>query len=138
MVLSVLGKFKGSLRRTREQLKSGLERVLRGRARIDDDLFEELGEILISADVGVAASERILDRVKSRVRSNGVDDPGEIPRLLQEEIEEILEAGGNDVYIVRAEGKEILIPATDNVILQVDLDGGRMVVELPPGLVEYE
>lgn len=51
-------------------------------------------------------------------------------------IEEILEAGGNDVYIVRAEGKEILIPATDNVILQVNLDAGRMVVELPPGLVE--
>ena len=99
MVLSVLGKFKGSLRRTREQLKSGLERVLRGRARIDDDLFEELGEILISADVGVAASERILDRVKSRVRSNGVDDPGEIPRLLQEEIEEILEAASRRLTV---------------------------------------
>jgi 16S rRNA processing protein RimM len=51
-------------------------------------------------------------------------------------LEEVLETGGNDVYVVRAGENEILVPATDDVVKQVDLDAGRIVVELPPGLVE--
>jgi fused signal recognition particle receptor len=92
MVRSIIGRLKGSLRRTREELRSGLDRVLRARAAIDDLLFDELFEVLITADVGVAPTERILDRVRSRVRSEGVRDPAQIPRLLREEVEAMLEA----------------------------------------------
>jgi 16S rRNA processing protein RimM len=51
-------------------------------------------------------------------------------------IEEVMETGGNDVYVVRSGRGEVLIPAVDNVVLKVDLDAGCMVVDLPPGLVE--
>lgn len=51
-------------------------------------------------------------------------------------IEEILETGSNDVYAVNSGDDEILIPATDNVVKEIDLDSGRIVVELPPGLVD--
>ncbi len=52
-------------------------------------------------------------------------------------IEDILVTGANDVYIVRhASGKEILLPAVDSVIQEVDLENGRIVVRLIPGLIE--
>lgn len=47
---------------------------------------------------------------------------------------DIISTGGNDVYVVTLEGKEFLLPALDDVILEVDVDKGRMTVELLPGL----
>lgn len=52
-------------------------------------------------------------------------------------IEEIIYTGANDVYVVHSEDvphHEILIPFLDDVVLEVDLDAGRIVVELPEGL----
>jgi 16S rRNA processing protein RimM len=49
-------------------------------------------------------------------------------------IEEVLETGANDVYVVRSESGETLIPALDSVIKQVDIVHGVMVVELLEGL----
>jgi 16S rRNA processing protein RimM len=51
-------------------------------------------------------------------------------------IEEILTAGGNDVYVVRDGEKEILLPATDEVVAKIDLPAGRMTVNVLPGLIE--
>ncbi len=49
----------------------------------------------------------------------------------------ILETGANDVYIVRTpEGREVLLPAIDSVILKIDLVHGQIVVHLIPGLLE--
>jgi 16S rRNA processing protein RimM len=51
------------------------------------------------------------------------------------EVVEILYTGANDVYVVRGlDRSEILIPAIAGVILKVDLEAGRLVVELPEGL----
>ena len=49
-------------------------------------------------------------------------------------IQEILETGSNDVYIVRSNSGELLIPATVQVVRQVDVDANRMIVQLPDGL----
>lgn len=48
----------------------------------------------------------------------------------------IIETGSNDVYVVSREGRELLIPAVQDVVLEVDLVRGRMVVELPEGLID--
>ena len=50
------------------------------------------------------------------------------------ELQEILETGSNDVYIVRGAGGELLIPALASVVLEVDLVSGAMLVRLPDGL----
>ncbi len=49
-------------------------------------------------------------------------------------IEEVLDTGANDVYAVRNSDGELLLPAIDTVIREVDLAAGRMVVEVPSGL----
>ena len=61
-----------------------------------------------------------------RVRTEEGEDLGEI--------QEILVTGSNDVYIVRDGSAELLIPATSQVVLDVDLAGNAMLVRLPDGL----
>ncbi len=51
------------------------------------------------------------------------------------EIEEILETGSNDVFVVRKGGKEILIPATDEVVVKVDPEKKIMIIHLLEGLL---
>jgi 16S rRNA processing protein RimM len=52
-------------------------------------------------------------------------------------IEEIIQTGANDVYVVRdPSGKEIMLPAIESVIQKIDLENKRIVVHLIPGLIE--
>ncbi len=48
---------------------------------------------------------------------------------------DILDTGANDVYVVQGDRGEILLPATGEVIKEIDLEGGRMVIEEVPGLI---
>jgi 16S rRNA processing protein RimM len=49
---------------------------------------------------------------------------------------DIIETGSNDVYVVQKDGREILIPALEDVVLAVDLAANRMTVSLPEGLLD--
>ena len=51
-------------------------------------------------------------------------------------LEEILSTGGNDVYIVRGDGREYLIPAIQDAILSVDIEAGTMTLKDLKGLIE--
>jgi 16S rRNA processing protein RimM len=56
-------------------------------------------------------------------------------------IVDVLSTGANDVYVVRTEapfnkGKDLLVPAIADVVQDVDIDAGYMIVDLPPGLIE--
>jgi len=51
-------------------------------------------------------------------------------------IRDVLFTGSNQVYVTRGPRGEVLIPALKTVVLDVDLDGGRMIVRLPPGLLD--
>jgi len=51
-------------------------------------------------------------------------------------LREIFSTGSHDVYAIEKDGKEILIPATEQVILSIDLEQGRMRVALPEGLID--
>ncbi len=50
------------------------------------------------------------------------------------EVSEILSTGANDVYVVRGELGELLVPAVEDVVKEIDSVGGRMIVDLLPGL----
>lgn len=52
------------------------------------------------------------------------------------ELVDIFETGSNDVYVVKAGDREILIPATDEVVLAVNLDDKRMIIRPPDGLLD--
>ncbi|HJV64649.1 MAG TPA: ribosome maturation factor RimM [Geomonas sp.] len=52
------------------------------------------------------------------------------------ELVDIIETGANDVYVAKKDGREVLIPALEDVVLAVDLDKGTMTVSLPEGLLD--
>jgi 16S rRNA processing protein RimM len=51
-------------------------------------------------------------------------------------LERIMETGANDVYVVNCEGKELLVPAVEGIICEVDLALGKMVIDPPEGLMD--
>ena len=51
-------------------------------------------------------------------------------------VEEIVETGSNDVYVVRGEGKEWLIPMIDSVVHTIDLEQGKLIFHCVEGLFE--
>jgi len=61
------------------------------------------------------------------VRSDGGEELGKV--------EDIIQTGSNDVYVVRADGREILLPAIKEVVREIDLSGGIMTVHLMEGLL---
>jgi fused signal recognition particle receptor len=86
-------KLKDSLVRTRETLTEGVRQVLSGFRPLDDALFEDLEEVLIGADVGVATTEKLLERVRARAKSTGVRDSSGVEALLRAEVEAMLSGG---------------------------------------------
>lgn len=55
--------------------------------------------------------------------------------LLLGTIKDVLQTGSNDVYVVRTDGKDILIPALKDIVKEIDLENQSIMVELPEGLI---
>jgi len=86
---TLLDRFRQGLARTRESFAQGLRGAL-GRGRVDDELYDELEQILIGADVGVAATEELLAAVKEQVAQSGARDAGMVESILKQEIGRML------------------------------------------------
>ncbi len=71
-------RLKDRLSKTRKNISSRLELLLRGREKIDDELLDELEEMLITADFGLDATEKIIDYLKRDVSSKKIQDINEI------------------------------------------------------------
>ena len=82
-----------ALARTRRSWFGQVATLFR-RSSIDDDLWDELEETLILGDVGVATTQKILDRLRARVRQDSVSDPAVALDLLKQEIALLLRANG--------------------------------------------
>lgn len=90
--MGLFSKFKKGLEKTRSKLGSQLRQILNAHAKIDDALYEELEETLISSDVGITSTQAILDALREKVRKSPSDrdNPAIIRELLTECIEELL------------------------------------------------
>lgn len=89
---TLLEKLKTGVQKTRDGLVSRIEGVISGRKEIDADLLDELEFTLISADIGVATTTEILDRIRERVDRKLVGDSSELRGLIREYLLEVLEA----------------------------------------------
>src|SRR3954468_2847169 len=89
---TLLEKLKTGVQKTRDGLVSRIEDVLSGRKEIDADLLEELEYTLISADIGVATTNEILDRIRERVDRRLIGDSSELRGLIREYLLEVLQA----------------------------------------------
>ncbi|MBT3045182.1 MAG: signal recognition particle-docking protein FtsY [Candidatus Thiodiazotropha sp. (ex Codakia orbicularis)] len=89
---SLFTRLQERLSRTRHNLTDGLANLLLGRKTIDDELLEELETLLLTADVGVEATSRIIDDLTERVDRKELSDPQMLMQLLKQHLREILQA----------------------------------------------
>lgn len=78
------------LEKTKESMFSKLSRAIAGKTKIDDEFLDELERILITSDVGVDTTLKIIDRIEARVQRDKFVTSGELNSLLKEEIAELL------------------------------------------------
>ena len=83
-------KLKSGLSKTRKSLTGKINNVLHGFKTINEEVYDELEEILISSDIGVKTTMDIIDRIKVRVKEDKIADPSNIIKILKQEILEIL------------------------------------------------
>jgi fused signal recognition particle receptor len=83
-------RLRSGLKRTREQLGRRLAGVFGAHAAIDDALYEELETVLLTSDVGVAATAHLLDDLRQRVRKHRLTQASELKEALKEVMLELL------------------------------------------------
>ena len=91
--MGLFSKIASGLRKTKDFLFGGIQRVLNSFTVIDEELFDQLEEQMIMSDIGVETSEEICDRLRRKIKERGITDPKEIMGLIHEVIAEIM---GND------------------------------------------
>ncbi|MES9828227.1 MAG: signal recognition particle-docking protein FtsY [Candidatus Thiodiazotropha sp.] len=94
---NLFSRLQERLSRTRHNLTDGLANLLLGRKTIDDELMEELETLLLTADVGVEATSRIINDLTERVDRKELNDPQMLMQLLKQHLREILQTCENPV-----------------------------------------
>ena len=79
------------LAKTKEGVLSKIARVLVGKSKVDDDVLDDLEEVLVTSDVGVDTTLKIIDRIQARVAKDKYIGSDELNRVLREEIIALLE-----------------------------------------------
>lgn len=82
------GRLVAGLAKTRDHIVSGIDAVFSGFSSIDEDFYEELEELLIMGDLGVRATEDILDSLRAKVKELHIKEPQECKQLLIDSIKE--------------------------------------------------
>lgn len=158
--MGIFKKFGFGLKKTREGLDKKLEDVLGAYEEITDDLYDDLEEALIMADVGVTTAVQVVEELRKRVAKNEVRNPKHAKIIIAEIIADMLD-GGDDMGLItipsvilmigvngvgktttigklaaryKAEGKRVLIGAADTfraaAIEQLEVWANRAGVEL--------
>ena len=86
--IGFFGKLISGLTKTRDNLKSGIDSIFSGFSEIDEDFYEELEEVLIMADIGVATTEKIIDDLREKVKEQKIKEISVCRELLIRSIKE--------------------------------------------------
>ena len=76
------------LTKTRNNIVSGIDAIFNGFSNIDDDFYEELEEILVMGDIGIRATEKILEDLRKKVKENHIKEPADCKQFLIDSIKD--------------------------------------------------
>lgn len=158
--MGIFKKFGFGLKKTREGLDAKLEDVLGAYEEINDDLYDDLEEALIMADVGVTTATAIVEQLRERVRKNEVRNPKHAKMVIADIVAGMLDGGedwglitipsvilvigvngvgktttiGKMAAMYKAEGKKVILGAADTfraaAIEQLEVWANRAGVEM--------
>jgi len=78
------------LEKTKESMFSKLSRIVAGKSKVDDDVLDDLEEVLITSDVGVNTTLKIIERIEERVAKDKYVNAEELNSILRQEIADLL------------------------------------------------
>ncbi len=107
-------RLKEGLTKTRDNIVKGLDSVFNGFSEIDDDFYEELEEILIMGDIGVNATNAIVERLKKQVKEQHLKNASECKQLLIDSIKEQMKVEEAD-YDFEKEQSVIMVIGVNGV-----------------------
>ena len=96
------------VKRSREGL-FGRIAALFNRSKIEDSTWDELEELLILADVGMLTAEKLLDRVRKRVKDGKLEQGGQVRNALKEEMARLLDIPSKPAGAVPANGMKVIL-----------------------------
>ncbi|MEW9667604.1 signal recognition particle-docking protein FtsY [Ammoniphilus sp. 3BR4] len=109
-------KFKDGLTKTREAVVGKVENLVRRYKKIDEEFFEELEEILISADVGVNTVMELVDELRKEVKKQRIEDAAQLKPLISEKLVGLFKENTADYSLNIQEGRL-------NIIMFVGVNG---------------
>jgi len=105
-------KPESGLEKTRESLLHKISRAVAGKSRVDDDVLDSLEEVLISSDVGVETTLRVIERIQNRVAKDKYMNTSELNSILRDEIVAMLAEnrhGDGTISIETSDGNPYII-----------------------------
>ena len=108
------------LEKTKQSVFSKLSRAIVGKSKVDDEVLDNLEEVLVTSDVGVTTTLKIIERIEARVsKDKYVDTKEELNSILKDEIAQLLKESNNQ------DGSDFSIPASNEpyVIMVVGVNG---------------
>ncbi|NLL82492.1 MAG: signal recognition particle-docking protein FtsY [Tissierellia bacterium] len=113
--LRIFDRFKKGLSKTRNNMSNKIEEVLNLYKKVDDELFDDLEEVLVMADVGANTTMKIIDELKERVKEDRITEPSAVKEVLKDEIKKIMKES--------VDSNELVIEPLPAVILVVGVNG---------------
>ena len=110
----LFARLKAGLAKTRDNIVKGIDSVFSGYSDIDDDFYEELEEILIMGDIGVNATNAIVERLREQVKEQHIKEPSECKKLLIESIKEQMQVD-ETAYTFEQEQSVIMVIGVNGV-----------------------
>ncbi|QHA91764.1 MULTISPECIES: signal recognition particle-docking protein FtsY [unclassified Bacillus (in: firmicutes)] len=106
----VTGKFKDGLEKTRTSFSTKMNNLVKNYRKVDEEFFEELEELLISADVGVATVMDLIDVLKDEARTRNIKDTKELQSVISEKLAELLHKSDEDGSLnIQEEGLTVFL-----------------------------
>ncbi len=102
------------LTKTRNNIVSGIDSIFNGFSHIDDEFYEEIEEILVMGDIGVHATEEIIENLKQKVKENHIKEPADCKELLINSIKEQMHVG-ETAYRFEEEKSVVLVIGVNGV-----------------------
>lgn len=102
------------LSKTRANIVAGIDSIFSGFSSIDDDFYEEIEEILIMGDIGINATNAIIENLKEKVKENKIKEPSACKELLINSIKEEMDVG-ETAYRFEEEKSVVLVIGVNGV-----------------------
>ncbi|MBP1608887.1 MAG: cell division protein FtsY [Acidobacteria bacterium] len=103
----ILERMKNALGSTKNNLVNRIESLISSKRAIDDSFLEELEEILLGADVGTAATTRILSDMRTQIKTGLVKTPDDVRAAIRKQLLSILQMAGNSEPAVQNVPQEV-------------------------------